>query len=566
MKKILLATVMTIISLLTGRAKGSLPDSLLTIDKAYTYTLSDTDTSLAILKTMRERHLEPDWQISLCEGDVYINNRQMRRAIPCYEAALDDPQLSDSLRMAIYKRMMDVYDLLQDHQRLTYYIYQLRELALKQGDSHFIALADFMAGKHFHHHGDRQQGYDLCRKALEMMKESANDRRLIELRAFYAEFVKMYTHDGRYDDAMRASLLQEQAAREKSPLAMQKLDERALRRVYALRASMLAKAGRMEEADAAYALWQQTTGGNAIDDREIIDYLIISGHGQEAQTVIRRYRDFLSSQGDSISFGMLSMLYNDARVLLDLGQMERAGDNLSVVTRIADSLHVRAARSQMSVTYQLLKEQKEAHRRQMVISWLVALLILLVIMALAVIYYNGIIRKRNKAFLKVLNRLDAYRNANIGAEGDLQDQPDGQEGTEGGPQTLSQDDDERLFVEMDRQVTRQRLFLKPDLSRDDLMRLIGVDKNRFGRMISRYSDASNASVYINTKRAEYGAQLIKSHPEYTIASIAEACGLQNTVTFNRAFKRVFGITPSEYRADIEASRSGSHVEMPHDGK
>ena len=566
MKKILLASVMALISLPPCRAKSSLPDSLLTIDKAYTYTLSDTDTSLAILKTMRERHLEPDWQISLCEGDVYINNRQMRRAIPCYEAALGDPQLSDSLRMAIYKRLMDVYDLLQDHQRLPYYIYQLRELALKQGDSHFIALADFMAGKHFHHHGDRRQGYDLCRKALEMMKESTNDRRLIELRAFYAEFVKMYTHDGRYDDAMRASLLQEQAAREKSPLAMQKLDERALRRVYALRASMLAKAGRMEEADAAYAVWQRTTGGNAVDDREIIDYLIISGHGEEAQTVIRRYREFLSAQGDSISFGMLSMLYNDARVLLDQGQLERAGDNLSVVMRIADSLHVRSSRSQMSVTYQLLKEQKEAHRRQMVISWLVALLILLVIMALAVIYYNGIIRKRNKAFLKVLNRLEAYRNANIGAGDGNQKQSEEQDGTEDGPQTLSQDDDERLFVEMDRQVTRQRLFLKPDLSRDDLMRLIGVDKNRFGRMISRYSDASNASVYINTKRVEYGAQLIKSHPEYTIASIAEACGLQNTVTFNRAFKRVFGITPSEYRADIGASRSGSHVEMPPDGK
>ena len=99
-------------------------------------------------------------------------------------------------------------------------------------------------------------------------------------------------------------------------------------------------------------------------------------------------------------------------------------------------------------------------------------------------------------------------------------------------------------------MTRDKLFLKPNLNRDDLMRLIGVDKNRFGNIISRYTDASNVSVYINTKRVEYGAQLLTEHPEYTIASIATECGMSNTVTFNRIFKDVYGVTPSEYRSKM----------------
>ena len=112
-----------------------------------------------------------------------------------------------------------------------------------------------------------------------------------------------------------------------------------------------------------------------------------------------------------------------------------------------------------------------------------------------------------------------------------------------------------LHLEMDTQVTRDRLFLKPGLGRDDLMRLIGVDKNRFGKMMSKYSDASNTSVYINAKRVEYGAKLLLDHPEYTVATVAQECGMSNTVTFNRIFKDVYSMTPSEYREKMNSAFS-----------
>ena len=114
------------------------------------------------------------------------------------------------------------------------------------------------------------------------------------------------------------------------------------------------------------------------------------------------------------------------------------------------------------------------------------------------------------------------------------------------------DEDHRLFVEMDTRVTRDRLFLKPGLGREDLMRLIGVDKNRFGKMMSKYSDASNTSVYINQKRVEYGAKLLLEHPEYTISTVATECGMSNTVTFNRTFKEMYNMTPSEYREKMNS--------------
>lgn len=190
---------------------------------------------------------------------------------------------------------------------------------------------------------------------------------------------------------------------------------------------------------------------------------------------------------------------------------------------------------------------------------LILFILLLVILIAMTHHFLRIINNRNYTLLKVLNGLDAYRNAamyasitqNAGNDvASTKTMLNIAAASDHSPLEETDDDvaeDEALFIKMDAVVTKERLFLNPNFSRDHLMRIIGVDKNRFGKMMGRYSDASNASVYINVKRVEYGAYLLKMHPEYTIAAIAVASGMSNTVTFNRIFKEVYGMTPSEYR-------------------
>lgn len=61
---------------------------------------------------------------------------------------------------------------------------------------------------------------------------------------------------------------------------------------------MLAKAGRMSEADQAYESWKKTTGGNVIDDKEIFDYLRLSNKDEEALDIVTSYRYFLYRRGE----------------------------------------------------------------------------------------------------------------------------------------------------------------------------------------------------------------------------------------------------------------------------
>ena len=116
--------------------------------------------------------------------------------------------------------------------------------------------------------------------------------------------------------------------------------------------------------------------------------------------------------------------------------------------------------------------------------------------------------------------------------------------------TNTSDEELQRFKEVDKRIMKERLFTNPAFGRDDLMRLLGVDKNTLPAMLQRIT-GTNVSGYINIKRMEYAVSLMKEHPEYTLESIAEACGIRSSATFIRNFKSAYDMTPSEYRKQME---------------
>ena len=556
-RAILIASLMVVS--LGSSAQVHLPDSLLSVNKAYTYFFTSPDTAQAILQTVRERKLEAESLIDYAEGDLNFNMRQCLKALPYFEKVKNNPAVRDSnfVQMLVLKRMMECYDAIYDEDNMIETTLQLRKKAHAIGNKAFEAMTYFMSGKWHHRNGQKEIGYSSCLEAVEEMKESDYPFKHVELRVFYLELLKMYTRDDRFDDALRMSQLQETEALQPSPALIRNARDRGLREVYALRASVLARAGRMAEADKAYAAWQKTVTANVIDDMNIFDYLQLSHHYDDALGVITNYRDFLQTHGDTVSFRMLSVLNKEALLLMEMGDPEQAANRGRLVGDIAQKLYKRTSGIQMQTAYELYQEQAASERKTLWLSLLGTCIVVVIALVLVILYYVRYIRRRNIEMHHVLNSLDAYRRAVMkGASPTSPEVVAAIEELRAAklPEDMDRrgeeepdDEDRRLFVEMDTQVTRDRLFLKPGLGREDLMRLIGVDKNRFGKMMGKYSDASNTSVYINSKRVEYAAQLLLDHPEYTIATVASECGMSNTVTFNRIFKDTYNMTPSEYR-------------------
>ena len=136
------------------------------------------------------------------------------------------------------------------------------------------------------------------------------------------------------------------------------------------------------------------------------------------------------------------------------------------------------------------------------------------------------------------------------------------------PSTDSDGQDQERFRKLDAIVMERKLFLDPDMNRETLMRIAGVDKNKLATMLKQYA-GTNFAGYINTKRMEYALRLIKENPDYsTMKELAEACGYTSQSTFFRVFKAHYGITPAEFiqnetQQDKEVTAKSSVVSKSH---
>ncbi|AXT55146.1 AraC family transcriptional regulator [Aquimarina sp. AD1] len=107
-------------------------------------------------------------------------------------------------------------------------------------------------------------------------------------------------------------------------------------------------------------------------------------------------------------------------------------------------------------------------------------------------------------------------------------------------------DDYSLFDEISK-LMNTKLYLEPDLSLIKLSKLLGKSVQQTSSAINQYSN-KNFNDYINHYRIqEAKKKLLNVGDKYTISSIAFDTGFSSLSSFNSAFKKFEGVTPSSYR-------------------
>lgn len=85
------------------------------------------------------------------------------------------------------------------------------------------------------------------------------------------------------------------------------------------------------------------------------------------------------------------------------------------------------------------------------------------------------------------------------------------------------------------------------LTLSSLADVAGVSPNYFSHVFKQLNGITLWE-YITAKRIEKASRLLRSKDHsYTMLDIALQCGFNNTVNFNKAFKKQKGLTPSEFR-------------------
>ena len=96
--------------------------------------------------------------------------------------------------------------------------------------------------------------------------------------------------------------------------------------------------------------------------------------------------------------------------------------------------------------------------------------------------------------------------------------------------------DQDSFILLEEIMHKEKLYLKSDLTREDVLKRLRMDKNRFARMIQS-NTGDYYTNYISNLRMEHSIQLMKQYPYYNLEAIALDSGLGNVRALHRLFKK-----------------------------
>lgn len=119
---------------------------------------------------------------------------------------------------------------------------------------------------------------------------------------------------------------------------------------------------------------------------------------------------------------------------------------------------------------------------------------------------------------------------------------------------LTEDASGELHMELQRLMTDETLYKNSDLSISDLASKLGVHPNHLSQVINQ-KEKRNFYDFVNAYRIEEFKRLIAlgKDRQFTLLSLAYECGFSSKTAFNRSFKKVTGLTPSEYTSERTAA-------------
>lgn len=275
--------------------------------------------------------------------------------------------------------------------------------------------------------------------------------------------------------------------------------------------------------------------------------------------MLEAYNDIDKSRyRDTINESFYAELQYKSRAAAAEGNNVLARLYLERALIIGDSLAIRSNRTQMARNMSIYRVQEErlkaskaeSHARTMAIASALVLAIALLLAVLSVLQYKKkkIISMKNMKLARNIEELYEYKNK---YEDLLRGITSSKRTDNKGKQVNSNNIGQQLFQTIDKVIREEKLYLATDFQRQTLVDKLHVDRNRIGHAICEYSGFSNLSAYINNYRLEHAFKMLHSSDmSLTVDIIAKSSGFATVRTFYRLFKEKYGMTPSEFRKNI----------------
>lgn len=606
MKNLLLTTIFTwvivVINLIGTKIQAkdnSLPDSLITADYVYEYTFSDFDKALQIMGELRKRNSLPKFKLDITEGDLYFNTGKYYQALKFYGRALqsDSIQADDQQNMEQIHRMISCYDCLHNETKKAQYVEMLLKKSKQCGNEAMQSVALFNMGKMLYYQGNKEKGYEFMLQAVELMEKTDYKYKYDNLRYNYNTLLIFQERDGRNNEALQTleALQKVVVAETGEETPMEELGEKEKKAMYAHYAVVLSRLGRLKEADGYYKQFLSLSNVFDRDNYLVMPYLLDRKMYDDVILMNSAREKSLRAQGDTITYHMTSIKSSLGEAYKRKGDYQTAAEYFQQLAILNDSIKNREQKSsalELAAIYEthekdlfIQQQTADIRMRNALLIFVGCIVFLSAVLLWRTIRYNRAIRRKNEAMVGTIENLLVYKEElyrrkeeNFALKAQLQaeaeSQADSKENEDISPAETDitienvsvnmssdkeEDDrntpyDKNMFDRVEHEIISRQLFLQPDFSREELIKIIYIPKNKFAQLFKLYARTS-FSKYVNNLRLEYAAKMLKEHPCYTIDAIAKECGMSTVQTFYRLFSEKFGVTPTEFRSGLKTSEN-----------
>ena len=475
-----------------------------------------------------------------------------RRAYVSDSLSHDNP--SHLLRMTV--SMAELFSLLSEYKESMRYAVQGVELARELKDIQSECRLLFCMGENKRRLSFKEEGYLFFDQAIDLLDNSKNEDYETMLSYFYGVKMGYLIADKRSNEALEIGLQREKLLDRMSEQSKIRADLLDLQfaYVYSKLAYLFHLTGDQKRAVVYYKNYQSTNAASTPDGKfDATPYLLLLG---KYQAVLDNCRDFkeVMRQQDTLNSQYLSILNLEIQANVKLENYKTVINLQRDITAIKDSIYQREKQNaalELDALYEL--NEKEARISEQAFQLKIRTITLICILSgtlLALFFLwrlwhqNCVIRNKNKALVKRINEQFSMQEemdrSQLGVEKDLSF-PEKVEDESGDNEEQDKQMNKMIFEKLDYIIKRDKMYLSPDLSREELTRIVRMNNTRFAKMIKENTD-TNLNGYINNLRLNYAIHLMKEQPDYTLRAIAESSGINSMPTFHQLFKGIRTLT------------------------
>ena len=490
------------------------------------------------------------------QAKIYFNPLQDdEKVIECVNEALtmDTDELSPSDRIVLLRLLGNSYYLTDNfEQSITTAIEG--EKAAEAIDS-LAAKAEFrfLIGECMLQLGQHASGYANMEYGVAALSREKGLHARTTLSHFLGEEMSFLIYDGKNQEAIETGLKRERLLEDISnEYGSSSFVDQQFGYLFGKMAYLYAMEGNREKADEyADKFYGTDYSKDEYGKLHIVEYLI--GTGQAEKTLETIGESDFPFPGDSISNVGQYYLRQKSRAWAELGDTGKAYSYLYRSYAITDSIGRKVDLEKAIKAFTMynnheaeLKASKAETREARYLLVLILIVTATIILALAFyFYYNKTKNLVEKNRLISIGRSDTEKYIRLlqSAQARIKELSP----VEDVKEKTSETDSWQLFLKLEDAMEKRKLYLDKGLTRADILDLLGISKNRLGKMFQDIGGDISLPSYINGKRLNHALGVIAEHPEYTVNEIAESSGFSNTRNFHLLFKKRFGITPLQYR-------------------